>query len=355
MAVSDTSGERTYYFDLLRIFATAAVMTLHIAAQNWNTADIRSAAWNVFNVFDGAVRWGVPVFTMISGALFLDREVPVGTMFRKYIFRILMAFAFWSAVYVAAYCIETGEPVSPGTAFTMFVGGHYHMWYLYMIVGLYLIVPLLRRITADERLAKYFLLLGFLFSFAIPQFIQIVSVFSPEYGDFLNSLIGMVKMHFVVGYSFYFVLGWYISRRAISTGIWRGVCVLGVLGFLVTILATVWVSQRSGVQNSLFYDNLTVNVLCESVLVFTACKRGFEHAAWKERTRRIVRALSKYSFGAYLVHALIIEILDAVFHLNTLSLRPLPAIFVILVPVFAVSFAISALLNHIPGLRKYIV
>ena len=68
-----TNG-RILYFDFLRIFATLAVMVLHVAAQNWYSTSVSSFEWQTFNFFNSIVRWGVPIFVMISGALFLNER-----------------------------------------------------------------------------------------------------------------------------------------------------------------------------------------------------------------------------------------------------------------------------------------
>ena len=70
-------AQRTIYFDYLRVLATFAVMILHISAQNWGACDVQSFDWQVFNFFDSIVRWSVPIFVMISGALFLNRDIPL--------------------------------------------------------------------------------------------------------------------------------------------------------------------------------------------------------------------------------------------------------------------------------------
>ncbi len=67
-----------------------------------------------------------------------------------------------------------------------FINGHYHMWFLFMIVGLYLIVPfLLRPIVRDEKLLRYFLLLTLIFTFLLPQIAS--AVVSPRGSTALNS------------------------------------------------------------------------------------------------------------------------------------------------------------------------
>lgn len=95
----DRQTDRKIYLDFLRVFATFAVMILHISAQNWHSTDVNGFEWQVFNFFDSIVRWGVPVFVMISGSLFLNRETPLRIIYSKYIRRMITAFIVWSAIY----------------------------------------------------------------------------------------------------------------------------------------------------------------------------------------------------------------------------------------------------------------
>ena len=74
VTIQTKTNGRILYFDFLRIFATLAVMVLHVAAQNWYGTSVPSFEWQTFNFFDSIVRWGVPIFVMISGALFLNKR-----------------------------------------------------------------------------------------------------------------------------------------------------------------------------------------------------------------------------------------------------------------------------------------
>ncbi|MDO4798577.1 MAG: hypothetical protein Q4A01_11240 [Coriobacteriales bacterium] len=49
------------------------------------------------------------------------------------------------------------------------VVGHYHMWYVPMLVGLDLVIPLLRPIARNDRLSRYFIALSLAFAFLLPQ------------------------------------------------------------------------------------------------------------------------------------------------------------------------------------------
>lgn len=74
---------RVIYFDVLRVLATFAVIVLHLSAQHWADTDVFSNAWLAFNLYGGIVRWSVPIFVMISGALFLGRDTDIHTILKR--------------------------------------------------------------------------------------------------------------------------------------------------------------------------------------------------------------------------------------------------------------------------------
>ena len=171
--MEQTQPQRIAYFDVLRILATFAVIVLHLSAQHWADTDVYSRAWQAFNLYDSAVRWAVPVFVMISGALFLSGSQSIGHILKKNVSRLVTAFIFWSALYAVFMVNFEGCPTN--LILQQFLNGHYHMWFLFMIVGLYLIVPFLRPIVRDEKLLRYFLLLTLIFTFLLPDRVGRVS------------------------------------------------------------------------------------------------------------------------------------------------------------------------------------
>ncbi len=98
---------RTIYFDYLRVFATAAVILLHVAAFNWLSTDVNGYDWKVFNFYDSIVRWGVPVFVMISGALFLGRD---DISIKKYILSIFSDWQLHISFGVSFIIYSLGKP-----------------------------------------------------------------------------------------------------------------------------------------------------------------------------------------------------------------------------------------------------
>lgn len=348
MEISKCKGQagRTIYFDYLRVSATIAVIVLHVAAQNWYVTDVNGFEWQVFNFFNGVVRWSVPVFVMISGALFLSREIPQRKIWSKYVLRMIISFIVWSAVYVL-FC-EGG--------ITALIQGHYHMWFILMIVGLYICIPFIKPIVENENKLKYYLALAFVFAFAIPETVTLANDFGNELFikgvNAVKGAVGDVDVHLVLGYASYFVLGYYLNGVDLSKKQRMTVYLLGGGGFALTVALALTAALKAQQPCGNYYGNFTVNVLLESVGIFVWFKyRKYSRNKWNA----LIEQLSKYCFGAYLVHALVIEQLNDMFGLNTLSFHAAGAVILVTVIVFVISFSISALLNHIPFISKYIV
>lgn len=341
----ETADSRCHCLDFLRVFAAFSVMMLHVSAQYWNTTDIHSFDWQVMNFWDSMVRWAVPVFVMISGALFLSKDIPVKKLYTRYIFRIFTAFVFWSFFYA---CREYAKNGSFEEAFKQFLTGYYHMWFLYMIMGMYAIIPFVRKIAESENLTKYFLVMAFVIAFVLPETAEIVALFSEEYGEFAVKMAELLRINFIWGFTGYFLLGYVLHNARISRRLERFIYAAGIAGFAATMLMSLCASILKGEAFEYFYDSQTVNVMCEAVAVFVFFRERLNFPV------RFMRALSQYSFGAYLVHAAVIDFLEEL-GLDSLTFSPVISIPVIAVIVFVISFTVSALLNYIPVLKKYTV
>lgn len=350
--VQRDAGRETY-FDCLRIIATFSVMILHIASQNWHTVDAGTYEWKVFSFYDSIVRWSVPVFVMISGALFLGREQSIGRIFKKNILRIVTAFIFWSALYALVDLAAGKSGVL--NALREFVEGPSHLWFLFMIAGLYILVPMLKKIVADMDMTRYFVFLSLAFTFILPYLVKLISLYSDKFGSVARGLLNSVCFYFTLGYVSYFVYGYYFSRIVIKgKGKW-GIYLLGIAGFIVTIFAPAIFPISDKGAAAAFHDNMTLNVMLESVALFVFAKNNLSFPNASQKAKDIIRKLSQYSFGAYLVHAMVIMQLNHLFGLNSLSFDPLISVPLIGIIVFVISFAVSGILHHVPLLNKYVV
>lgn len=346
------SNNRVLYFDCLRIAATLAVVVLHVCAENWYSMDAATFEWQVYNLGDGLVRWCVPIFVMISGALFLGRDISIEQIHRKYILRILTAYLFWSALY-AVVGIDGNSSIK--SFIVSVIVGHYHMWFLPMIAGLYLVTPLVRKSICSDSLLKYFLLLALFFAILAPQAIKALEVFSDGLSIVAESLFGDIGFHFCIGFVGYFVLGYFLSNVDLSKRVRMIIYALSILGFVSTIFGTYWLSVHTNGHSDYLYGDFTVNVLLESLGVFVFFKQVGGSVLIEGKAKQVITKLSKYSFGVYLVHPMILEFLDRLFGINTLMCNPIVAVVVVTLLVSICSVVVSSIINHVPFFKKYIV
>ena len=345
-------AKREPYLDCLRIMATFAVIILHTASQYWYAVEVGTYEWRVFSFYDGMVRWSVPVFVMISGALFLGRNISIDKLFKKNVARIVAAFVFWSALYAVVNVITGRSGLK--NALREFVEGPTHLWFLFMITGLYILVPLLKKIVANDETTKYFVLISLIFTFVLPYAISILSLYSEKLGSIASGIIKSMDFYFTLGYVSYFVYGYYFSRINVNGKKNLLVCLLGIAGLFVTLFAYVIFPVSEKYTASVFHANMTVNVMLVSVSIFIFFKNS-KRLNNMNNVANLLKILSEYSFGAYLVHAMVITQLNHILGFNTLSFNPALSVPIIGIIVFVISYVISGILHHIPVLNRYIV
>lgn len=351
--------KRCIYFDILRIVACFAVIIIHVCS--WYLySDINSPNWQVFNFYNSIVKWSVPIFVMISGALFLKANYSLEELYKNKILRIFISLCFWSIVY-CFYIVYVNKNFD--LKFILFslitLKGKVHLWFLYMIMGLYILVPFLKKIVEDKFLIKYFLILSLLFTFIIPKLISVISSFQKDGDVLFNNFVlscNNFNLYFVLGYTSYFILGHFLDTETIDEKNKINIIyTLGVIGFILTMFLSNIYIHYLGKFDELFYDYLSFNIFLESIFVFVFIKKCFEHFKFSDKQKNIIIKCSKYSFGAFLVHYLILDILMRFCHFTPISFNPLFSVPIIGIIVFVISFFISSLLNKIPFLNKYIV
>ena len=136
---------RIYYFDILRIISSFSVILIHISGEYYLNLNINDPNWKIAFYYNGIARVGLQIFFMISGALFLSKEITLNIIITKYIKKILIHLIIWSFIY-SIYDIDLSNKININKIIIKFFNGHYHLWYLYSTIELYIISPFLREI-----------------------------------------------------------------------------------------------------------------------------------------------------------------------------------------------------------------
>lgn len=217
-------NNRILYPDILRILAVFAVMMIHVSASGFYTNPVQSFTWQVVNFYECMVRWAVPVFVMVSGMFLLNpqKEITLSKLYRKNIFRIVMALITWGLFYRSLSISKMifldkvcDKELTVGILkqCSTFVFGHawYHLWFLYMIIGLYLLVPLIRVFTtyATKKQYHYLFILYFLFGSLLPLLQGVLILVD----DRLKISFSIKEL---MGFAGYFILGYYLFRYDLS-------------------------------------------------------------------------------------------------------------------------------------------
>ena len=330
---------KTAYFEWLRLFAAAAVVLMHTAAKRWLSISHTVPDWEVLTLWDSLVRWPVPIFIMITGALFLPRKTELKTALGRYIPRMAVGFLVWSGV----YALYRGELTLNGL-----VSGYYHLWYLPFLCGVYLTLPFLQKIAEDDTLADQLLLVSLAVGTLFPWLVKLGELLLPESRGLLGTLAGLVNYTFFFDHISLLLLGHRLHRTELSRKQRRVIYLLGLLGVSVNGIATIWATNRTDFQNSLFFDFAAPNNLCAAAALFVFAKQHLRSLP------KWVAVPAKHSFGIYLVHALVIDLLaDRGYHV--LTWNPVWSVPVLSAAVFAISLTLAALLRRIPLIGKWIV
>ena len=348
-------SKRVLYIDIMRVFAVFCMVLLHVAAENWPTAPVTSTHWQVLNIYDSAVRFCVPLLIMISGALFLNpaKTISLKNLFKKNILRLVVAYIFWAAFY-ATYTSKIYLGINAGTVEAFFKGvlaGHFHMWFIPMIIGLYLITPLLRKITAEKKATEYFLILSFIFVLAIPM----LRILLPAaQAATVATLTNKFSMQFVLGYSIYFVGGYYFNANTLSKTTRRIIYALGILSCLFTIIATSNISVQAGKASELFYSYSLPTTAFIALSVFLFFKETVSKINFKNKTQNMILLFSRCSFGVYLVHAFFLKLCNY-FGFTSNLFNPIISVPAIVISIFVCSFIVSYVISKIPVINKYLI
>ncbi|MBK9337274.1 MAG: acyltransferase family protein [Lewinellaceae bacterium] len=354
--------QKRLYANYIRAIAACAVVQMHaigVYLYQFDPAAPTDVRFVTSDIFYGHLRWATTFFIMISGALLLrsSREEPLGPFLKKRLQRVLIPFAFWGAIYFL-YLYRGDFYYGPMPAWsamlrTVFYQDiYFHLWFIPMIAGLYILTPVLRLFIKNAARAdiEYFLVLIF-FTNACHHFIP---------GIFI------IKHFSWFGYIGYYILGYYLATYPIAWKWKRIIYPAALLMPWLTAWGTWWLTVQQGTYNEKIFVYASPNVLLMTGALFLFL-RDFDWDTFANRFPRIHRAamyVAGVSYGVYFVHPLVLDVLKNGYifglHINPHNFfnYPLhPAIAGPLVAVLAIvlSVGIITLLGKSATLKKWVM
>ena len=301
--------EKLSYISVLRIMATIAVIAIHASSGYLNSTDIAGFDWKYANLINSFTRCSVPIFVMISGALLITKEENIGYFYKKRLLKICAPFLFWTIFYFFynTNVLElSNDQLISTLVYRLKNGANAHLWYLYMIIGLYLAIPFLQKIVQHSsiRELEIFLVLWFVTLF----------IFNKNFLTYLPKL----DLTFFSSYTGYLILGYYLRVKDFSAIKWWCLVIFFMIA-LGTAYFTYEMSLKAHEFRPLLYGYLSPNTVIIATSMFILIKsitndlKLPKWALW----------IDQYSFGIYLCHILILNYIHPIIPFETFFKIPL--------------------------------
>ena len=353
------SGPRKQFLDVLRVLATCAVVLMHVLTGATDVTDAsivpeyRSLLLSVMDL----VTWCVPIFLLISGYLFLnpERTLTYPVMIKKYCRRIALAILLFGVPYAASELVvaeRTFRIRMIPEALKMTLMGHTwsHMWYLYLILFLYLITPLLKKV------------LRVLPVWGVAAVMAVIFLGS-SVAPFLNKVLDVNSIPVLPDggvYFLYYLCGYFFAVREVCVDKGRNVWLTAAVAVLA--LGMILSRTLAGFSIQMAY-NYPFTVLL-AVLLFAAGWNGSikkYRIPWQEA--------GALSFAVYLVHPVYVNLLYKFVKITPFTVLEQcgvqsvvagQAVLILLLAAFclvvlALATATAWVLRKIPVLRKYVL
>lgn len=323
--------ERIFYYDFLRAFAIIAVLICH--ADLFFGPLVTPLQLISQLTFHDIGRMGVPIFLMISGALLLNRDYDLSDFLKRRFTRIIYPFIFWISIIIVGILV-VGKGYS--FAWNTFIGNPSITWYFWMLIGIYLFIPVINAFIEKygEDGLKYFLIIWFI--------TMVLKTFSsyPLFPDF--------NLDYFAGYVGYPVLGYYLDKKEFNFSDAK-MCVMGLLILLISLAAFVYCDYMDLNYIGSIYQNVPMIFMASGMYIFIRYLDGitsFKHVK-NNVLGTIIVSISIYSYGMYFSHVISLELLAK---FNPHSNLLFPIMFVLMI---FISWLFPYIVSKIPYLKKF--
>lgn len=363
MTNSSTTAKHIEWLDIMRVIACFMVVLSHscdpfVSKFEESPVEFLSGAF-----WGSMMRASVPLFVIISGALLLPLKDTTEVFYKKRMSRILSPFIIWAVLTPFVYYAYGTITLDKAIVFAYTFPINFNMpttpfWYIYMLIGLYLIMPVLSTwvSSVSKKGLETFLKIWF-----ITLFLPYIQFFAPAIGYEGNygnmGILGVCDwnsigtFHYISGFVGYLLLGHYWRRYPLDWSWGKALAVgltLFVVGFAITFFGFISVTKNYAVLEVIWYFT-NINVFMMVVGSFVILQKVRIPNA---TVRRIIGKLAYLSFGVYLTHFFVVQVsYDYIYILN---LPPYIKIPLIATCAFSVTSLFIYILSKLPK-SKYLI
>lgn len=373
--------ENIGWIDLLRVVACFLVVFSHCCDPFTAQFDTDRESF-LSGVFSGSlVRPCVPLFVMMTGVLLFPIRMGMNEFYKKRIGRIIIPLIFWSLALPVMFYVyfnyinpSSTNPAIPQGGFTAdatwnklytfifnFNFATTALWYIYMLIGLYLVMPILGvwLNQASQKDVKLFLYIWGI-SLVLPYIKMVAPVlgYTGNYGNM--GLFGVCDwndygtFYYFSGFIGYLVLAYYLVKYPVTWSWKQTLCItipLFLVGYLITSLGFILTQEHfpgnyANLEIIWYFAGINVFMMTFPVFVIVQ-KLNVSSHAWLSR-------LASMTLGIYLCHFIFVEVAYDVFNFPTL-LPPVVRIICMTCFTFLVSYLIVLVMRRFKPTRRLIM
>ena len=349
------TNERSISFDILRILSAFSVVVLHVSSMYLTKYGVSTTDFKTANFINSVSRFGVPVFVMISGAIFLSESKQITTekLWKHNILRLFILYVIWSFAYYVFQSLYLWKfdfwRHGLVRTITGCVYASNHFWFIFMIIGLYALVPILRTWLhhSTEKELKYFIRL-----FVVFQILRTTLEITLD-KSLTSTISELVEITELTGYLGYFILGYYLTHYKISNK-WK---ILLYALVPVGIAANYFISNAQSIRYGYYspgiYDSFGLFTFLHVTALFVFVIDVAVKVSTSGFFARLLKNLSLDTLGIYMMHiALLTFLTEEQFIWGQIS--TLPGIILLSILCFLACGCVAAILRRIPYIGRYL-
>lgn len=325
------------YINFLKVMGILFVILIHLLSKAWNQLDPSCTTFKVLTIIDILLLSSVPIFVMCSGAIFLNRDDSIKKIIFKYILRIYLISILFNSIYLLSDMIVYQKASLSIKSIlnilkdSLLLKNIYHLWYLRVVICTYLTIPLFKYLLKiKNKYIDYIILIAtFLIVKVLPIFITNAS--------FLNFM-------YFFGFIIYFYLGYFFDKYK-NKKLILPFTLIFIASYLYTYIQTTTHAIIYH-QDLKYMQYQSYNIMGISLLIFILASIYREYFN-KDNIKKIFNFLSKYVFLIYLVHGLVIGLLQELKIINIYKYDHLYTLLIYLIICYIVSFIIAYITKYI--------
>lgn len=292
---------RIKYLDILRIIACLFILIQHSFLGDTDTA-LKSSIINT--ILFTLVVTGAPLFFMISGALMLPTKYSPKEFYKRRADTVIPPLIIWTLIYLINNWLSGDiSNITFRICAIPFYPIEGILWFLYVLLGIYLIIPIVSIIIKNSSKRTVEVML----------FIWLSSLFLPYLLPYLpQNLVDKSYFYQFCNYLGYPLMGYYLYNYPIQlNGLKRKLKIMGIFILFAVILPALAIYMfRDGVHSAaqIIRHDLSINMAILTAAVFTAVQKLFPEKEQKESNSQMwntITFIAMQTFGIYLIHMLI--------------------------------------------------